>query len=43
MTMKSRIIVVIVGAVALLFSNTTQAQNGVEPRYERYNADRKSI
>ena len=43
MTMKSRIIGVIVGAVALLFSNTTQAQNGVEPRYERYNADRKSI
>ncbi|RTZ67001.1 MAG: hypothetical protein DSZ35_07105, partial [Verrucomicrobia bacterium] len=41
--MKSRITGVIVGAVALIFCTTTQAQNGVEPRYERYNADRKSI
>jgi hypothetical protein len=41
--MKSRIIAVVVGAITLLFCNTTQAQNGVEPRYERYNADRKSI
>ena len=43
MTMKSRIIGVIVGAVALIFTSATQAQNGIEPRYERYNADRKSI
>ena len=41
--MKSRITGVIVGAVALIFTSATQAQNGVEPRYERYNADRKSI
>ncbi|MDA7624727.1 hypothetical protein N8697_00995, partial [bacterium] len=41
--MKSRIIGVIVGAIALIFCSTTQAQNGIEPRYERYNADRKSI
>ena len=41
--MKSRIIGVIVGAIALVFCNTTKAQNGVEPRFERYNADRKSI
>ena len=25
------------------FVSSTQAQNGIEPRYERYNADRKSI
>ena len=43
MTMKSRITGVIVGAVALIFCTTTKAQNGIEPRYERYNADRKSI
>ena len=34
---------VVVGAVALIFCTATQAQNGIEPRYERYNADRKSI
>ena len=41
--MKLRIIAVVVSAITLLFCNTTQAQNGIEPRYERYNADRKSI
>ena len=43
MTIKSRITGVIFGAVALIFASTTQAQNGIEPRYERYDADRKSI
>ncbi|SVC61076.1 uncharacterized protein METZ01_LOCUS313930, partial [marine metagenome] len=43
MTMKSRITGIVVGAMALIFCSTAQAQNGVEPRYERYNADRKSI
>ncbi|MBT3614594.1 MAG: hypothetical protein HN524_01245, partial [Verrucomicrobia bacterium] len=43
MNIKSRITAVIVGAIALTFCSTTQAQNGIEPRYERYNADRKSI
>ena len=41
--MKTRITGIIVGAVALIFASTTQAQNGIEPRYERYDADRKSI
>ena len=43
MTIKSRITGVIFGAVALIFTSAIQAQNGIEPRYERYNADRKSI
>ena len=41
--MKTRIIGITIGAAALIFASATQAQNGIEPRYERYNADRKSI
>ncbi len=41
--MKSRIIGITIGAAALIFASATQSQNGIEPRYERYNADRKSI
>ena len=35
----------IVGCALALaaFVSSIQAQNGIEPRYERYNADRKSI
>ena len=44
MTKINRIGNAVLGAIALLIGvSSVQAQNGIEPRYEKYNADRKSI